>query len=48
MVAALSPVLPVTVALAVAVAIRLLQMGVEVAYATVTPLLARRAGVPAG
>lgn len=48
MAAALSPVLPVTVALAVAVAVRLLQMGIEVAYAAVTPLLARRAGAPAG
>ncbi|MGI8512941.1 MAG: lysylphosphatidylglycerol synthase domain-containing protein [Solirubrobacteraceae bacterium] len=42
MVAALSPVLPVTVALAVAVGIRLAQIGVEVAYATITPALARR------
>jgi hypothetical protein len=41
-------VLPVTVALAVAVAVRLLQMGVEVAYAAVTPLLARRGAAPAG
>jgi hypothetical protein len=46
MVAALSPILPVTVALAVAVAVRLAQMGIEVLYAVVTPLLARRAGVP--
>jgi hypothetical protein len=48
MVAALSPALPVTVALAVAVAVRLAQMAVEVLYAAVTPLLARRPGVPAG
>lgn len=46
MAAALSPALPVTVALAVAVAVRLLQMGVEVAYAVVTPLLARRPAAP--
>jgi hypothetical protein len=46
MTAALSPILPVTVALAVAVAMRLTQMAVEVLYAAITPLLARRAGVP--
>ncbi len=46
MTAALSPILPVTVALAVAVAVRLAQMAVEVLYAVGTPLLARRAGVP--
>jgi hypothetical protein len=46
MAAALSPILPVTVALAVAVGVRLAQMGVEVLYAVVTPVLARRAGVP--
>jgi uncharacterized membrane protein YbhN (UPF0104 family) len=39
----LSAVLPAPVAVAVAIALRLLQMGVEVLYATVTPLLARRA-----
>jgi len=42
MTAALSPILPVTVALAVAVALRLGQMIVEVAYATITPILVRR------
>jgi glycosyltransferase 2 family protein len=46
MVAALSPILPFTVALAVAVGVRLVQMAVEVLYAALTPLLARRAGVP--
>jgi uncharacterized membrane protein YbhN (UPF0104 family) len=40
----LSAVLPGAVAVAVAIAVRLLQMGVEVLYAVVTPLLARRAG----
>ena len=44
MVAALSPILPVTVALAVAVGLRLAQMAVEVLYATIMPLLARRTG----
>ena len=39
----LSVALPAPVAVAVAIAVRLLQMGVEVLYATVTPLLARRA-----
>jgi hypothetical protein len=39
----LSAVMPTTVAVAVAVAVRLLQMGVEGLYAVVTPLLARRA-----
>ncbi len=38
----LSAVLPGAVAVAVAIAVRLLQMGVEVLYAVVTPLLARR------
>jgi hypothetical protein len=38
----LSAVLPGPVAVAVAIAVRLLQMGVEVLYAAVTPLLARR------
>jgi hypothetical protein len=38
----------VTVALAVAVAVRLAQMAVEVLYAAITPLLARRAAAPAG
>jgi hypothetical protein len=42
MVAALSPVMPLTVAIAVAVAIRLLQIGVEVVFATLTPVWARR------
>lgn len=40
--AALAPALPSTVAIAVAVGVRLVQLGVEVAYALVTPLLARR------
>jgi glycosyltransferase 2 family protein len=40
----LSAVLPVGVAVAAAIAVRLLQMGVEVLYAAGTPLLARRAG----
>jgi hypothetical protein len=38
----LSAALPWTVAVAVAIAVRLLQMGVEVLYAVVTPVLARR------
>ena len=38
----LSAVLPGAVAVAVAIAVRLLQMGVEVLYAVVTPVLARR------
>jgi hypothetical protein len=46
MTAALSPAMPVTVALAVAVGVRLVQMAVEVGYAAVTPLLARRAAAP--
>jgi len=37
----LSIVLPTAVAVAVAISVRLLQMGVEVLYASVTPLLAR-------
>ena len=45
---ALTVVVPATVALAVAVALRLLQMGVEVLYAAVTPLLARRVATSAG
>lgn len=44
MAAALSPAMPLAVALAVAVGIRLAQMAVEVLYAAVTPLLARRSG----
>jgi hypothetical protein len=45
----LSAVVPGAVAIAVAIAVRLLQMGVEVLYAVVTPLLARRhAGSAAG
>ena len=39
----LSAVVPAPVALAVAIALRLIQMGVEVTYALVMPLLARRA-----
>jgi hypothetical protein len=42
MAAALAPALPFTVGLAVAVGVRLLQMAVEVLYAAVTPLVARR------
>ncbi len=42
MVAALSPVMPAIVALAIALAIRLLQVGVEVVFATLTPVWARR------
>ncbi|MFL5819065.1 MAG: lysylphosphatidylglycerol synthase domain-containing protein [Solirubrobacteraceae bacterium] len=42
MVAALSPVMPLTVAIAVSVAVRLLQIGVEVLFATITPVWARR------
>jgi glycosyltransferase 2 family protein len=42
MAAALSPILPFGAALAVAVGIRLAQMAVEVLYAAVTPVLARR------
>ena len=41
--AALAPVLPLTVAIAVAVAVRLLQVGVELAFAALTPVWARRA-----
>jgi hypothetical protein len=40
----LSAALPWTVAVAVAIAVRLLQMGVEIGYAAVTPVIARRAG----
>jgi len=40
--AALAPVLPASVALAVAVGVRLVQIPIEIAYALVTPLLARR------
>jgi hypothetical protein len=43
MAAALSPALPLGAALAVAVGIRLAQMAIEVLYAAVTPMLARRA-----
>jgi uncharacterized membrane protein YbhN (UPF0104 family) len=42
MVAALSPVMPVAVALAVSISIRLLQIGIEVLFATITPVWARR------
>jgi hypothetical protein len=41
-VAALSPVLPLTVAAAVAVGVRIAQIGVELLWASVTPVLARR------
>ena len=41
--AALAPVLPLTVAIAVVVAVRLLQVGIEVAFALLTPVWARRA-----
>lgn len=47
MVAALSPVMSLTVALAVAVAIRLLQVAVELVFATLTPVWARRSGAQA-
>jgi hypothetical protein len=40
--AALAPVLPAAVAVAVAVGVRLIQMGLEVVYALVTPVHARR------
>ncbi len=39
----LSAVMPATIAIAVAIALRLIQMGVEVLYAVVAPLLARSA-----
>jgi uncharacterized membrane protein YbhN (UPF0104 family) len=42
MVLALSPVLPAVVGLAVAVAVRLLQVSVEIVYAMLTPVWARR------
>jgi uncharacterized membrane protein YbhN (UPF0104 family) len=48
MTAALSPVMPVTVALAVSIAIRLLQIGIEVLFATITPVWARRSGTARG
>jgi glycosyltransferase 2 family protein len=48
MVAALSPVMPVTVALAVSIAIRLLQIGIEVLFATITPVWARRSATAPG
>jgi hypothetical protein len=35
--------MPATIAIAVAIALRLIQMGVEVLYAVVAPLLARSA-----
>jgi len=41
--AALAPVLPLTVAIAAAVAVRLLQVGVELAFAALTPVWARHA-----
>jgi uncharacterized membrane protein YbhN (UPF0104 family) len=40
----LSAVLPAAVAVAVAIAVRLLQIGVEIAFAAAMPLLARRSG----
>jgi uncharacterized membrane protein YbhN (UPF0104 family) len=40
----LSAALPWTVAVAVAIAVRLLQMGVEVGYAAITPVIARSRG----
>jgi glycosyltransferase 2 family protein len=40
--AALAPVLPATLAVAVAVGVRLLQMTIELSYASITPLIARR------
>jgi uncharacterized membrane protein YbhN (UPF0104 family) len=43
MAAALSPALPLAAAIAVAVGIRFAQMGIEVLYAAITPVLARRA-----
>ncbi|HKG17867.1 MAG TPA: lysylphosphatidylglycerol synthase domain-containing protein [Solirubrobacteraceae bacterium] len=48
MVAALSPVMPVTVALAVSIAIRLLQIGIELLFATITPVWARRSATAPG
>jgi hypothetical protein len=48
MVAALSPVMPVAVALAVSIAVRLLQIGIEVLYATITPVWARRSATAPG
>jgi hypothetical protein len=42
MVLALSPVLPAVVGLAVAVAVRLLQVCVEIVFAMLTPVWARR------
>jgi glycosyltransferase 2 family protein len=49
MVAALSPIMPLTVAAAVAVAVRLIQVVIEVVFAILTPLWARRSetGSPA-
>jgi hypothetical protein len=44
MVFALKTVMPLAVAIAVPIAIRLLQIGVEVVYATLTPVWARRSG----
>jgi hypothetical protein len=40
--AALAPALPAAVAVAVAVGVRLIQMAIEVVYALVTPILAKR------
>jgi len=48
MVAALSPVMPVAVALAVSIAIRLLQIGIELLFATITPVWARRSATAPG
>lgn len=47
MAAALSPVMPLAVAIAVAVSVRLIQMGIELFYAGVSPVAARSGGVAA-
>jgi hypothetical protein len=41
---ALSPAMPLAVGIAVAVAVRLIQMGIELFYAAVSPVVARREG----
>jgi uncharacterized membrane protein YbhN (UPF0104 family) len=41
---ALSPAMPLAVGIAVAVSVRLIQMGIELLYAVVTPAIARRRG----
>jgi len=48
MAVALSPVMPVPVALAVSIAVRLLQIGIEVVFATITPVWARRSATAPG